>query len=132
MNRGNGLRGHFIGPKTRSLGVNLALHEFSYALNRCRPTMQNQFGSQVCARESDTGHDDREYEVVNTHGAHPSRSIDDHRHRAVSQRASDQMVMRRRKSLHKHVVPSLMPEALSMFCVSKILVTTVPHRYAEP
>jgi hypothetical protein len=53
-NRRNGL-GHFIVPKTHSLGVNLALQEFSWALGRCRPAMQNQFGSEVCARKSDAG-----------------------------------------------------------------------------
>jgi len=41
--------------KTHSLGVNIALQEFSYALDRCRPAMQDQFGSQVSARESDAG-----------------------------------------------------------------------------
>jgi hypothetical protein len=53
----NGARlpGCIILPKTDSLGVNLALHEFSCALKRCRPAMQNQFGSEVCARESDAG-----------------------------------------------------------------------------
>jgi hypothetical protein len=59
LNRGSRL-GHFIVPKTHSLGVNFALHEFSCPLQRCPPAMQNQFGSQVCARESNASCDDRE------------------------------------------------------------------------
>jgi hypothetical protein len=58
LHRGNRL-GHCIAPKMHSLGVNLALHEFSCALERCHPAMQNQFGSQVCAREPDAGNNDR-------------------------------------------------------------------------
>jgi hypothetical protein len=41
--------------KMHSLGVNLALQEFSCALELCHPAMQRQFGSEVCDRESDAG-----------------------------------------------------------------------------
>jgi hypothetical protein len=43
-----------------SLGVNLALHELSCALERRHVSMQEKFGSEVSARESDAGDDDRE------------------------------------------------------------------------
>jgi hypothetical protein len=65
----NGARlpGRIILPKTHSFGVNVALHEFSCALERCRPAVQNQFGSEVCTREPDAGDNDRDQDIVHVY-----------------------------------------------------------------
>jgi hypothetical protein len=58
----NGARllGRIILPKTHSLCANLALQEFSRVLERRRVSMQEKFGSEVSARESDAGNNDRD------------------------------------------------------------------------
>jgi hypothetical protein len=54
------LAGHFFVLKTHSLGVQFELQEFSFALDRCDPSMQEKLGAEVCARESDAGDDHHE------------------------------------------------------------------------
>lgn len=65
---------HFIGLNTHSLGANLALHDFPCALERCCRAMQNQFGSQVSARESDAGDDRGEQTIIDNHIGHSRQS----------------------------------------------------------
>jgi hypothetical protein len=54
------LPGHIILFKPHSLGVKSALHEFSRAPERFHVSMQEKFGSEVSARETEPGDDDCE------------------------------------------------------------------------
>lgn len=55
-----------------SHAVQFAPHEFSSALDRSDPSVHDQFGTEVGARESDAREDDREENVIKNHVKHPA------------------------------------------------------------